>query len=148
LCLWVFGYAFESFRDIELVLRSMKKIKQSEQIKFPASVVKPVGDFLRDQIKILDRQKKDLKDEDPFSQGDRTTDNAALDTEAEEQFGHARTSAIREQIDKRIIQIRKALTRIKIGKYGVCESCGKMIDTDRLMVYPEATRCVSCEKKR
>lgn len=125
-----------------------KKIKQPEPIRFPASVVKPVGDFLSNQIKVLNSQKKKLKDEDPFSQGDRATDNAALDTEAEEQFGHARTSAMREQIDKRIIQIRKAMTRIKIGKYGICENCGKMIDTDRLMIYPEATRCVSCEKKR
>jgi len=122
--------------------------KEEQQVKFPASVLAPVNSFLRDQLKRLDRQKNDLKEEDPFSIGNRTNDNAALDTEAEEQFGHARTSALREQIDKRRIQIRKALARIKIGKYGICENCGKMIDTDRLMVYPEATRCVSCEKKR
>lgn len=119
-----------------------------ETISFPASVLQPVNLFLRDQLKKLERQKKSLKEEDPFSNEERVNDNAALDTEAEEQFGHARTSALRGELDKRIIQVRKALTRVKIGKYGICENCGKMIDTDRLMIYPEATRCVSCEKKR
>ncbi|SRR5260221_10643706 len=126
----------------------MKSKQKPEPIRFPASVLAPVGAFLKDQLKRLERQKKNLKEEDPFSNSARTEDNAALDTEAEEQFGHARTSALREQLDKRMIQVRKALTRVKVGKYGICENCGKMIDTDRLMIYPEATRCVSCEKKR
>ena len=121
---------------------------KKQQIKFPASVLRPVKSFLKDQLKKLEKQKKNLKEEDPFSNSARVEDNAALDTEAEEQFGHARTSAIRNELDKRIIEIRKALTKIKIGNYGVCENCGNMIDTDRLMIYPQATRCVNCEKKR
>ena len=44
--------------------------------------------------------------------------------------------------------MRKALTRIRFGKYGLCERCGKFIDTDRLMIMPETTLCVECEKKR
>lgn len=128
-------------------MKTKKKIK-SESIRFPASVLQPVNSFFRDQLKKLEKQRKNLKDEDPFSNSARVDDNAALDTEAEEQFGHARTSALRSELDKRIIEIRKTLTRIKVGKYGICENCGKMIDTDRLMIYPEAMRCVSCEKKR
>jgi len=129
-------------------MKLKKKDTTSQEIHFPATVLLPVSSFLQDQLKRLERQKRDLKEEDPFSNASRVDDNAALDTEAEEQFGHARTSAIRSELDKIIIQVRKALTRVKIGKYGICENCGKMIDTDRLMVYPEATRCVSCEKKR
>src|SRR5581483_12479328 len=129
--------------------KEVKKVTKSKpktaSIKFPASVLKPVNDFLHDQLKSLEKQKKQLKEEDPFSQDGRIDDNAALDTEAEEQFGHARTSALRSELDKRIIEIRKTLTRIKVGKYGTCENCGKMIDTDRLMIYPQAMRCISCE---
>ncbi|MBX4205878.1 TraR/DksA C4-type zinc finger protein [Candidatus Microgenomates bacterium] len=55
------------------------------------------------------------------------------------------SAALKEQLDRRIIQTRKALSRIRIGKYGICENCGKMIDTDRLMVYPDATKCIDCE---
>jgi DnaK suppressor protein len=117
-------------------------------IKFPTQVLKPVGDFLRREEKKLVKRKKDLKKEDPFSDTIRLTDNAASDADAAEQFGHARIEAIRKQIDKRLIDIRKALGRIKIGSYGTCEKCSKMIDTDRLMVKPEATLCIDCERKK
>ena len=52
------------------------------------------------------------------------------------------------QMERGIIQTRKALSRIKIGKYGICEDCGQMIDTDRLMIYPEATLCAKDARKR
>src|SRR3989344_7093572 len=109
---------------------------KKETIKFPKSVLAPVGKFLKGQLSTLERRKKNIEESDPFSDEARVTSNAALDTEAEEQFGHSMSSALKEQIDRRIIQTRKALTRIKLGKYGICENCGKMIDTDRFMVYP------------
>lgn len=115
---------------------------------FPMSLLIPIGNFLSGQLKKLELNRKKLTEEDPFSNEARTSDNAAPDTEAEEQFGHARTLALKEQLDRKIIQTRKALARIRIGKYGICENCGKMIDTDRLVVFPEATLCVSCEKKK
>jgi RNA polymerase-binding transcription factor DksA len=123
------------------------KQKQTQSIKFPQSALRPVSEFLTKQLTMLERRKKNIEDTDPFSDEARVVSNAAPDTEAEEQFGHTMSSALKEQIDRRIIQTRKALTRIKIGKYGTCENCGKMIDTDRLMVYPDAIRCISCEKK-
>lgn len=125
-----------------------KTEKKKVGVKFPAKLLIPVGNFLKFRLKKLEKRKKEIEKEDPFKDKARVTNNASPDTDAEEQFGHARTSAIREQIDKKIIQTRKALTRIKIGKYGICEDCGKMIDTDRLMIYPEATFCVKCEKER
>jgi len=117
-------------------------------LAFPAKVVLPVGSFLKDQLKRLERSKKNLEAEDPFSDSKRVIDNAAPDTEAEEQFGHARTAALRESVEKKIIQTRMALARIKIGKYGICEECGRMINTERLMVKPEATLCIKCEAKK
>lgn len=117
-------------------------------IRFPSKLVSPVAKFLNDRLNELQKRKKEIEKEDPFRNLQRIVDNASPDTEAEEQFGHARTSAIKEQLEKRIIQIRKALSRIKIGKYGICEDCGQMIDTDRLMIYPEATLCAKCQKKR
>ena len=122
--------------------------KQSMAIKFPAKLLVPVGAFLRDQLKKLEKRKKDIEKEDPFGDTSRLVDNASPDADAAEQFGHARTSAIKEQLDKKIIQTRKALSRVKVGNYGICEDCKQMIDTDRLMVYPEATFCASCQAKR
>lgn len=122
--------------------------KKEEVIRFPSNLLNPVASFLRHRLARLERNKKKVEESDPFSDESRIGDNAAPDTEAEEQFGHAMTSAMKEQLDRKIVQTRKALTRIKIGKYGICENCGKMIDTDRLIAYPEATRCIDCEKKR
>jgi RNA polymerase-binding transcription factor DksA len=117
-------------------------------IAFPSKLLLPVASFLQNNLKKLEVRKKEIAKEDPFKNTQRLLDNASPDADAEEQFGHARTTAIREQIDRKIIQTKKALTRIKIGKYGICEDCGKMIDTDRLVVYPEATLCASCQEKR
>lgn len=122
-----------------------KKPTIKEHLRFPQSVLQPVSEFLTSQLHTLERRKQNLEDSDPFSDEARVNSNAASDTEAEEQFGHSMSSALKEQVDRRIIQTRKALSRLKIGKYGMCENCGKMIDTDRLMVYPDATKCINCE---
>lgn len=126
--------------------KQSKKTKAS--IVFPASVLAPVSTFLTDQLQHLRLRKKEVVSEDPFKDLGRATDNASPDTDAEEQFGHARSMAIKAELDRKIVQTRRALTRIKLGKYGTCANCGKMIDTDRLMIYPEAALCINCESKK
>ena len=115
---------------------------------FPLKILKPVVDFLTQEVLRLERKKKSINEEDPFMDTRRLSDNASPDTDVVEQIGHAKAKALENQINRKIIQTKKALTRIKIGKYGVCEKCGKMIDTDRLMIMPETTFCVICEKKK
>jgi RNA polymerase-binding transcription factor DksA len=116
--------------------------------RFPASVLVPVSNFLSARLNTLKKRKTEISKEDPVKDMSRTLDNAAPDIEADEQFGHARTSAINKEITRGMVQIRKALTSIKLGKYGICEECGQMIDTDRLLIYPEATLCAKDARKR
>jgi DnaK suppressor protein len=40
--------------------------------------------------------------------------------------------------------IEEALRRLHEGRYGSCTLCGDGIPYGRLLVMPEATRCVSC----
>lgn len=115
---------------------------------FPAKLVEPIKQFLSKEEVKLNKRKEDLEQEDPFKDPKRILDNASSDADASEQFGHANVEGLRKEIDKKLVQIRKALSRIKIGKYGICEECGEMIDTDRLMIFPEATVCIKCEKKK
>lgn len=122
--------------------------KTDSVVKYPSKLITPIKDFLKSQLMELEKRRKHISEEDPFKDLGRATDNAAPDTDAEEQFGHARVSAINQELERKIIQTKKALSMIKIGKYGICVNCGKMIDTDRLMFYPEATMCVECEKKK
>lgn len=117
-------------------------------IRFPFKALRPIWHYLKREEKKLITRKKKLQKEDPFSDTSRVNDNAASDSEAAEQFGHARVSALLLEINKNLIRIRKTLSRIKIGKYGVCKGCRKMIDTERLAANPTAEYCLECEKKR
>lgn len=128
---------------------SIKKIKtkSSGALQIPANLLRPVGSFLRNQLKILERRKSEIERDDPFSSG-RADSIASPDAGAAEQFGRARAEALKKEMDKRIIQVRKALARVRVGSYGICEECGNMIDTDRLVIFAEAAYCVSCERKR
>jgi len=126
--------------------RVVRQVKQV--VTFPAKVVEPIGRFLRREEKRLEKRKKEITETDPFEDVRRLSDNAAPDADAAEQVGHERASAMKRQVERKLIQIRKALTRIKIGKYAICEKCGQMVDTDRLIVMPEATVCIKCEKKK
>lgn len=125
-----------------------KSKKDLPTIKFPLNILKPVADFLTGEAKKLEKRKQSLAKEDPFADTSRVTDNASPDMEASEQVGHTRVESLKQHTEKRLIQIRKALTRLKLGKYGTCEKCGAMIDTDRLVVMPEATLCVKCGKDK
>ena len=42
--------------------------------------------------------------------------------------------------------ILKALKRIEAGDYGVCIECDKAISPRRLLLYPNATRCLVCQE--
>src|SRR3989338_7646642 len=118
------------------------------KVGFPLSVLQPLMGFLRRKEKQLEERKKELEREDPFADADRLTNNAAIDAEAMEQSGHDRVSALKLEVDKGLINIRKTLTRIKLGKYGLCDVCGKMIDTDRLAIDPTANLCIECSRKQ
>jgi len=120
----------------------------SGAIHFPGKILKPIANFLAREAKRLEKREKILSKQDPFLDTARVIDNAASDTDAAEQVGHAQVTAMKRQTTRHLIQIKKALTRIKLGNYGICEKCGKMIDTDRLMVMPEATICIDCERKK
>jgi len=125
-----------------------KPKNEKQTLRFPANILAPIGKFLQERLASLQRRKKEIEKEDPFKDTSRLLDNASPDTDAAEQFGHARASAIKKELNKNIIQTKKALIRTKKGKYGICEDCGKMIDTDRLAIYPEATLCAKCQAKR
>ena len=117
-------------------------------IKFPTDVLNQIKNYLEQKRQETEHRLKDLKKEDPFEDKSRLLDRASDDREAQSKAGHERVAALQQQLNLILIQTRKALTKIKIGNYGVCENCHKMIDTDRLAAMPAAVLCLNCEKKR
>lgn len=120
--------------------------KSEAPISFPMNVLKPLMDYLRGEEKRLVKAKISMKKEDPFKGRTREEDNS-IDADVAEQVDHDRVFASRMELKRSLINIRKTLTRIKIGRYGICEKCGKMIDTDRLAIKPTAEYCMTCEKE-
>ncbi|NUQ38571.1 MAG: TraR/DksA C4-type zinc finger protein [Caldilineales bacterium] len=55
--------------------------------------------------------------------------------------------ARRDRIAARIAEIMEALERAEAGRYGLCETCGKEIDPERLEIVPTATQCIDCARK-
>lgn len=111
------------------------------------SVLTPLVNYLKGEEKKLVSSKKQLKKSDPFIVGNRDADNS-VDSDVAENVEHDRAFAMRRQVTRSIISIRKTLSRIKLGKFGVCTNCGKMIDTDRLAINPTAELCITCETNK
>jgi DnaK suppressor protein len=124
----------------------MKKNKNKVALSFPNNLLSPIKSFLERELIKLKRRKKQLKKDDPFLSGDRANENS-FEEDLDEQIGHFDNEIKVKFLSKQIAQLRMALTRMKIGKYGICQKCGQMIDTDRLAVKPEAVTCIKCSKK-
>jgi RNA polymerase-binding transcription factor DksA len=68
--------------------------------------------------------------------------------EAEDEDDPAMLRALRGNSRYQLEQINEALTRIDAGKYGVCATCLKPIEADRLVVRPYSTLCMACQSNQ
>ena len=55
-------------------------------------------------------------------------------------------SAIVRQQQEELREIDIALSKVHLGKYGVCEMCGDEIGFQRLKVKPHAIYCIHCRE--
>ncbi len=60
---------------------------------------------------------------------------------------HEVTSLSTERLVERGRRLRRALTRIASGGYGICEECGARIALRRLSALPDAVTCVACQEQ-
>ena len=67
---------------------------------------------------------------------------------ASDTFQKEKDQAILETIHDSLARVRNALSKIKRGTYGRCDSCGKQISLQRLRALPHATLCVQCQERR
>ncbi|MFZ5845252.1 MAG: TraR/DksA family transcriptional regulator [Patescibacteria group bacterium] len=115
---------------------------------FPSDVLTSIKQHLEEEKKRVLARINELSVQDPFSDPERTNDNAASDAEANEESSHDRFAALIAQLKQQLSDIDAALLRVAHGTYGFCSKCGEMIDTDRLSILPTAILCLSCEKKK
>ena len=102
---------------------------------------------LRDRLK--DRRHHLLKEvklrlrEFRDSGGYRLTDTADI---ASNLIDEEIVMSIAQGEAREIEEIDNALKKIKKGKYGICECCGKKINKQRLMAIPFVSLCLKCKE--
>ncbi|GAI03470.1 unnamed protein product [marine sediment metagenome] len=104
---------------------------------------------------IIEEQLKRFAKEDKKLKGDWDTrfphwggeaGGAGLEKAADEVEEYSTLLPIEYNLELKLKNIDLALEKIKKGKYGMCEKCGKKIAERRLKVYPEARFCLKCQK--
>lgn len=113
----------------------------------PTELLKKIRNVLTSEERRLASEEKRLREQDPFLVPGRDVDNPELMEEVEEKVSHEQVEAEKNIIQKLLIEVRLALSKLKIGKYGICENCGERIDRARLEALPHARYCLRCENQ-
>jgi DnaK suppressor protein len=65
--------------------------------------------------------------------------------EATESLELEKRLAMERRIKEQLADIDNALSKFDSGTYGLCESCGKPIESARLEALPAARQCMNCK---
>jgi RNA polymerase-binding protein DksA len=68
--------------------------------------------------------------------------------DATEAFEQAKGLAMRQNTERLLDQVERALARFEDGTYGLCTDCGRPIDPARLEALPYAPLCLDCQSKQ
>lgn len=80
-----------------------------------------------------------------FPKFDSSSGGQQMEDEAGEVEEYVSKLPVEYSLETRLKDISLALEKIKAGKYGQCEKCGKKISKERLEIIPEAKTCASCK---
>src|SRR3989338_10310442 len=109
---------------------------------------------------ILEEQKLTLEKElEGFATKDRNIkdnwdarypnrENSDMEEEADEAQEYDNLLSLEQNLELKLKDVNFALDKIKTGKYGKCEKCGKEVEEQRLSVCPEARLCVRCNENK
>jgi len=70
------------------------------------------------------------------------------DESAQEITEYEQNISLEHSLEDELKLIKKALKKIKDGRYGLCESCGKEIPFERLAIRPHSVMCIACKAKK
>lgn len=98
------------------------------------SLLEEVRDALE---KSENQQYVELIDRAPADSGDQATGDALADLNL----------AIIDRHVREIRDIEAARVRIREGGFGTCTDCGDNIEFERLLAYPTAMRCYTCQRQ-
>lgn len=101
----------------------------------------------------LEEQRDNLRKEIEEQGGDPDSDDAEIDVErgfadsAHATAERARTLSVMKALRANLRWVNRALKKMELGTYGICERCGKPIGVERLEALPWAILCIDCKRK-
>ncbi len=122
---------------------------------FKQFLTKKIKEKLEKEKDALEKELQRFAKKDKKLEGDWNTryphwggeaGSASLEKAADEVEEYSTLLPIEYSLEIRLRNINLALEKIKKGKYGLCEKCGKKIDKERLKVCSEARFCRKCQK--
>ncbi|MBU1016981.1 MAG: TraR/DksA C4-type zinc finger protein [Patescibacteria group bacterium] len=133
---------------LAVLLFTIKDIRKPRNFKMvKEQIVDKIKNKLAKEKKALEEEEKLMETEDSYKVAGRDSDNADILGDVDEDVSHEINRATLGVIKNMKAQVEKALARIKRGKYGICEVCGRKIEPARLKAYPETTLCLKCSQK-
>lgn len=101
----------------------------------------------------LEEQRDNLRKEIEEQGGDPDSDDAEIDVErgfadsAHATVERARTLSVMKALRANLRWVNRALKKMELGTYGICERCGQPIAVERLEALPWAILCIGCKRK-
>lgn len=99
----------------------------------------------------LEEQRDNLRTEIVEQGGDADSEDAEIDVErgfadsAHSTAERARLLSVMKALRANLRWVNRALTKMDLGTYGVCERCGTPIPLERLEALPWAILCIDCK---
>jgi len=119
----------------------MKGFPMDERMKrFLDQLLKKKREFEKTLELLLESQRDYNEDISDTNLADET-DHAQRETSLHSNF------SLIERESLELKQINRLIEKIKCGeKFGECEECGEPIPTARLLIMPESTLCIKCQR--
>ena len=118
---------------------------------FPAKTLDKLRRLLEEDRETYLRQARDLAAEAEALASEREPGDTQFDEESGEgdtlNVERERDLALSASATQAVDEIDRALRRMDVGSYGICERCGKKIAVARLEALPFAALCIECKSR-
>jgi RNA polymerase-binding transcription factor DksA len=103
----------------------------------------------KSQLDLLEQQKSHtLIELEHLRQELRTEfEHDDVDDAASDLIERDKTQALIRTLENKLKDIEHAIEQAQTVGYGICERCGKVIEPERLEIFPETTMCVNCKRE-
>ena len=100
----------------------------------------------------IEKELASIARKDSTMKGDYDTrypkfETQSADEEAWEVTAYENILPIEHALEIKLVEVKKALERIKDSFFGQCANCEEEIDERRLEALPETALCLKCQKK-